>query len=380
MMEPMSDVAISPRLVRQHVEYAIPLLAGESADGLLLFSPANILGFTGVPLQPGDRLVCGLLAQSGDVVLVCPAFEAPEPASLPPKTSVVTWQEHEDPYATTAAAAERIGLAKGTILLDPQTWTDAQRRISKALPKATLTEDPGLLRTVRITKSADEIEAIADSCRRVGRIYAQIAALIKPGITEIDLAFQAVAALGDNARLRELPMVQSGPNAAVPHRSTGERALAEGDCVIVDYYQPNQAYWGDMTRTFAVGRPDDEARRAYHAVRDAQRAAIAACRPGVECEDIDRAARKVIEDAGFANHFIHRLGHGIGLDGHEPPYLVRGNDERLAPGMCVTIEPGIYVPGKFGIRIEDVVTITDAGCRVLSSEVQTDVSDAFDQA
>jgi Xaa-Pro aminopeptidase len=132
-----------------------------------------------------------------------------------------------------------------------------------------------------------------------------------------------------------------------------------------------------MTRTFAVGRPDGEIRRAYAVVRDAQRAAIEAVRPGATCASVDQAARAVIQKAGLGDYFIHRTGHGIGLDVHEPPYLVRGNQQRLEPRMCVTVEPGVYVPGRFGIRIEDVVAVTKDGCQRLTNSVPTDVSEVF---
>jgi Xaa-Pro aminopeptidase len=147
--------------------------------------------------------------------------------------------------------------------------------------------------------------------------------------------------------------------------------------VIVDFVARRFGYHGDMTRTFSVGAVSDEIVSAYSAVREAQAAAIAAIKPGVTCEDVDRIARDVIEGEGLGDYFTHRLGHGIGLDVHEPPYLVQGNKQKLEIGMCVTVEPGVYVPDQFGIRIEDVIAVTENGCEILSASVPTDLSDCF---
>jgi Xaa-Pro aminopeptidase len=168
-------------------------------------------------------------------------------------------------------------------------------------------------------------------------------------------------------------MVQFGPGAAMPHGQTGRRRLGDGDSVVVDFVIHDQGYYGDMTRTYFAGDMNKSARIAFEAVRDAHRAAIDAARPGITCEALDRVARGVIERAGLGDCFTHRLGHGIGLDGHEPPYLVGGNGEQLVSGMCVTIEPGVYVPGQFGVRIEDVIVITDHGCNVVSEGVPVEM-------
>lgn len=368
--------AIDPHIVRQLRQRTMSRLKRDEA--LLFFHPSNILGFVGVPLAPSDRLVCGLMNARGQTALICPAFEAPSPTALPENTIVLTWTEHEDPFQTVSNAARKLGVERGAILLDDRCWTQTQRALTAAMPETRLCDDPGIMVAARMCKSAEEVEAIARACQRVGALYAEVEKRIAPGVSEIGLAVESLAALPDGESLRALPLIQAGSNAATPHRPTGRRLLEDGDCVIVDFYAPRQGYWGDMTRTLAVGRPSDEARSAYRAVRDAHRAGIAACRPGVACEDVDRAARSVIENAGLGEYFIHRLGHGIGLDGHEPPYLVRGNRMPLEAGMCVTVEPGVYVPQQFGIRIEDVVVVTEDGCRVLSGEVPVDLSPVFD--
>jgi len=372
------DRAIDPRFVTEHLAQAAERLRAQRVDGLLVYAPANIRGFTGTPLGPSDRLVCAWITRSGQSVLICPRFEAPEPTTLSPGVSVRTWDEHENPFAIAADSAGELGIAAGTLLLDGETSLTTRRGLEAALPRATLREDGGIIAAVRAIKSAGECDTIAAACGRVGRLYGEIGRRLRAGECEQALARDAAAALGDGELSQGLPMVQGGPNAAVPHRAPGERALCEGDCVVVDFVLRIEGYHGDMTRTFVVGRPSEKMRSAYRAVRAAQRAALAAIRPGMTCESIDAAARRAIDEAGFGRAFFHRTGHGIGLDCHEPPYLVAGNTTRLSPGHCVTVEPGIYLPGEFGIRIEDCAVVTPEGHRVLSAGVPTDVSKALE--
>jgi D-alanyl-D-alanine dipeptidase len=250
-------------------------------------------------------------------------------------------------------------------------------RLSRALPAATLRPDPGVIEAVRAVKTEAEVAAIRAACGDAGKIYPLVAERLRVGVSEIelsrdvlkDLRRQGVKPVGD--------LIQGGQTASVPHRQAGQRRLQSGDAVIVDFVCERDGYLADLTRTLSLGQPGEEIGRAYGLVRDAQRRAIETVRPGVSCEAVDRAARSVIEAAGLGAYFVHRVGHGIGLDVHEAPFLVQGNQQPLAPGMCVTIEPGVYLPGRFGIRIEDVVAVTEDGCEILSDKVPTDVSPAF---
>jgi Xaa-Pro aminopeptidase len=161
-------------------------------------------------------------------------------------------------------------------------------------------------------------------------------------------------------------IVASGPNSASPHHEPTDRVIEAGDLVVVDFGGKHRGYCSDTTRTFSVGEPDAQQVEVHAAVRAAQEAATAAVAPGVSAEEIDQIARRTITDAGYGEYFIHRTGHGIGLEGHEHPYLVEGNSEKLEPGMCFSIEPGIYLPDRFGVRIEDIVTVTDVGVESLN--------------
>lgn len=373
----LADPAIQPELVQQHLDRAVAELPRHQADGFLVFRKTNILAFTGVPLEPTDRLVCALINADGRIAFIVPAFEAEIADCLPVGSELVTWREHDDPYVATAEAADRIGLASGTILIDGHTWLDAQARLQLHLAGARLIRDPGLIEAIRITKTEEEVAAIRAACEDTGKIYALIAQKLRAGITEKELLREVIEPLQRAGVTPHGDLIQGGPSASVPHQPTGIRRFLNGDAVIVDFVAQRLSYHGDMTRTFGVGSIPDEIRHAYAVVREAQNAAIDAIRPGATCESVDKVARDIIELAGLGDYFVHRLGHGIGLDVHEPPYLVRGNAQKLEPGMCVTIEPGVYVPGRFGIRIEDVVAVTDAGHDVLSAGVPTDVSGCF---
>lgn len=369
--------AIDGNLVQHHLALAAGLLAADGADGLLVFKESNILGFCGVPLGPSDRLVCGLINGAGQVGFVMPAFLADMATGLAAGAVLFPWAEEENPYATAAAAATHLGIGAGKILLDPHTSIEAQMAFGTALPRATLVVDPGIIQTVRIKKSPGEVEAIRTACRVTGEIYGHVAEVLRPGISERQIKRTVASQLEGNGSVALCELIQSGENAASPHRPTSSRIIGHDEAVIVDHVRARNGYLGDMTRTFATGDPPAEVKRAYRIVREAQRVALDAIRPGLTCEALDHAARSVIEREGLGEYFVHRLGHGIGLDGHEPPYLVKGNQGCLEPGMCVTIEPGVYVPGRFGIRIEDVVVVTEDGCEVLSDAVPTDVSDCF---
>ena len=232
---------------------------------------------------------------------------------------------------------------------------------------------------IRIIKTADEVAAIRAACEDTGKIYGLVARKLRAGISESDLRLEVLSQLEKMGVTTFGELIQGGQSASIPHQPTGSRVFREGDAVIVDFVAAREGYLGDMTRTFAIGDTSDEIHTAYRLVRNAHDAAIDAIRPGVTCEFIDAVARNVIEGGGLGDYFVHRLGHGIGLDVHEPPYLVKGNRTVLRPGMCLTVEPGVYIAGQFGIRIEDVVAVTQDGCEVLSDSVPTDLSDAFQE-
>jgi Xaa-Pro dipeptidase len=375
MMAPIAST-IPPHVVREHVLRLCELMREADVAAVLLFDRANMLAFTGTSHGPWDRLTCGAVTRDGRVLVICPAFERPAVAGAEPVATIHTWREHEDAYARLAEALRGAGVHGGVLGFDGRVWQESYERFREVCAFMTPRPAAALLREVRICKSAAEEALLRAAQRRAVGVFEALRPQMRPGQRECDLHASVAARLRAEG-LSVDPLIQSGPNAAVPHNATGTRVMEPGDLVVVDSTVIVDGYYSDLTRTFAVGPAEavsPRARRAYRAVRDAQRAAIAAARPGVACETLDAIARWVIAEAGFGEHFTHRLGHGLGIECHEPPYLVGGSREPLRAGMYVTIEPGVYVPGEFGVRIEDDVLITEDGCEVLSRALATDVS------
>jgi Xaa-Pro aminopeptidase len=221
---------------------------------------------------------------------------------------------------------------------------------------------------LRAVKDADEVERLAAAGAAADASLEEIVRLPFAGRRESEVGADLAALLRKHGHSQvDFTVVGSGPNGANPHHEMGERTIEEGDMVVLDFGGLKDGYGSDTTRTVHVGEPSDEEREVFEIVRRAQQTAFEAVRPGAACQDIDRAARNVIGDAGYGEHFIHRVGHGIGLTTHEPPYMVEGETLPIEPGMCFSIEPGIYLPGRFGVRIEDIVTVTESGGRRLNN-------------
>lgn len=371
-----ADSRIPAPIVRQHVAQLAERLRPEGLAAAIVFHPSNMLAFTGTLHASTDRLTCGAVTCEGAVHVICPAFERSAVADAEALATIHTWEETENPCAVLAAALREAGIRSGTLGVDGRVWLETWYAFHAAFADVKLRSAEALLREVRICKTPQELAILRAAHERGEKLFLALQEMLHAGMSERrvhKLVQTRMAILGITVD----PLVQSGPNAATPHNPTGDRVVQPGDNVVVDSVVTHQGYKSDLTRTYAVGDPPPRARAAYRAVREAQAAAIARAAPGVTCGDLDHAARIVIEKAGFGDYFTHRLGHGIGLEGHEPPYLHGANAERLRPGMVMTIEPGVYVPGEFGVRIEDEIAITERGCQVIRGELQTDVSEAF---
>ncbi len=361
---------------REHIHRLAEQLRATGLDAALIFHPANMLAFCGTSHAAWDRLTCGLVTRAGEVHVLGPEFERPALGGPDSPARIHTWREEESAYSRFADLLCETGLSRARIGVDGRTWIEAWRAFEQAAGGATFVDGEPALREVRLIKSQAERELMRAAHRSGEGLFLAARSLLRAGTSEIELhraLRQHMAASGVDAD----PMVQSGPNASVPHNATGQRLIRAAETVVIDSVIIRDGFMNDLTRTYALEDPGPRVRSAYRAVRDAHDAAIAAARAGVECRTLDRIARDVITRAGFGPHFTHRLGHGIGIDCHEPPYLNGANPERLRAGMCTTIEPGIYVPGEFGIRIEDVIIIEDDGCEVIRGALPTDVSDAF---
>ncbi|HEY7018127.1 MAG TPA: M24 family metallopeptidase, partial [Gaiellaceae bacterium] len=235
------------------------------------------------------------------------------------------------------------------------------------VPKSSYVSMTSTLPMLRAVKDDDELERLAAAGKAADASFEQIKKVQFAGRRETEVAADLAGFLREHGHSQvDFTVVGSGPNGANPHHEIGERVIEDGDMVVLDFGGLKDGYGSDTTRTVHVGEPTDEEREVYEIVKQAQQTAFEAVRPGIACQEIDRAARKVISDAGYGERFIHRVGHGIGLTTHEPPYMVEGELHELEPGMCFSIEPGIYLPDRFGVRIEDIVTVTEDGGRRLN--------------
>lgn len=221
---------------------------------------------------------------------------------------------------------------------------------------------------LRGVKDAAELDRLAAAGAAADATYEEIRKVPFAGRRETDVAADVAALLRQFGHSQvDFTIVASGPNGANPHHEAGDRVIERGDMVVLDFGGLKHGYGSDTSRTVHVGEPDDEERTVHDIVREAQEAGFRAVRPGAACQDVDRAARAVITEAGYGEYFIHRTGHGIGVTTHEPPYMIEGEELPLVPGMCFSVEPGIYLPGRFGVRIEDIVTVTEDGGRRLNT-------------
>jgi len=326
----------------------------------LVLAPGSDLTYlTGYRIFASERLTCLVLAADGGATLVVPELEAPRAASAAPDLARATWAETADPYALVATFVTR----PGAVALSDQMWAAFVLRLQGALPGRELRIASEITRELRMRKDRAELAALRAVSAGADRAYVRALDLEFAGRTEREIGWDLAALLRDEGHDEVLfTIVAAGEDGASPHHQTGDRRIRTGDAVVLDFGGTRAGYGSDITRTVHVGdRPDEEVIRVHDVVRRAQDAGYAAARSGATAQSVDAAARAVIADAGYGDFFIHRLGHGIGLDGHEHPYLVAGNDEHLEPGMAFSIEPGVYLPGRFGVRIEDVAIIGDDG-------------------
>jgi Xaa-Pro aminopeptidase len=334
-------------------------------EGILVSPGPDLAYLTGYAPFPLERLTLLVLTTRGGATLVIPTLERPlaESAAGAPGLTLLDWRDgRDDPYG---AVARIVG--PGRYAVTDQTWTSHLLSLERATPDASFVAAGEAIPLLRAVKDADEIERLRAAGAAADAAFADVIGLPFAGRAETDLSAELDRLLREHEHQRVgFAIVGSGPNAASSHHEPGERRIEPGDAVVMDFGGVRDDYWSDITRTVFVGEPDQDQRRVYEIVRQAQQAAFEAVRPGVSCQDVDRAARAVIEEAGFGERFVHRTGHGIGIELHEPPYIVEGNETPLEPGMTFSDEPGIYLRGRFGVRIEDQVVVTAEGAERLN--------------
>jgi len=367
-------VSIEERAQRQ--ERARVLMREQHIDAILLAQGTSLVYFAGIQWWGGERLFAMVLPAKGDAFFVSPAFEegrAREQISKGPNGAnldVRIWQEDENPYDRVAQGLKDRGLGSSKLGIEETVKFVFSQGIAAASPQAQIQAATPITAGCRMIKSEQEVERMRLASRVTLAAYEAAYRALKPGMTKPDaehLIEQAHAKLGFEGGAD----VQVGEYSAFPHGSVTPQVIREGSVVLVDGGCTVEGYTSDITRTFVLGKASDRMKKVFDIVHKAQSAALAAAHPGVECGNIDAAARKVIVDAGFGpdyKYFTHRVGHGMGMDGHEWPYLVRGNQTKLAQHMTFSDEPGIYIRGEFGLRLEDDMHITAEGAELFTPQ------------
>ncbi|HEU5449108.1 MAG TPA: Xaa-Pro peptidase family protein [Acidimicrobiia bacterium] len=329
-----------------------------AVDTLLLSVGADLPYFTGYTAMPLERLTMLVLPRVGDATLVVPALEAPRVGERPEAFTIQPWGETEDPVAIVARLAGRPARAA----IGDRTWATFVLGLQEALPETSFLAASRVTGPLRAQKDAAEIDALRAAAHVVDAVALAMRDRPFAGRTEADISRELVERMlaGGHERAN-FAIVASGPNAASPHHEPGERVVEVGDSIVCDFGGTMAGYCSDITRNFVVGEPPADLIDIYEVLFEAQEQAVRAARVGVTCEQVDAAARSVIAAAGYGDYFIHRTGHGIGLEEHEDPYLVSGNATPLAAGHAFSVEPGIYLPGRCGARIEDIVVATESG-------------------
>ena len=342
--------------------------AAAGLDALLLTPGSDLRYLTGYDAREGERLTCLVLPAEGEPTLIVPVLERPDAEAAPGAGfRIVDHADGTDPWPLVRAALP--GPVRAVGLAD-RMWAEQVLALRAALPGAGQRLASEVLRELRIHKSPAEIAALAEAGAAIDAVHTRMGEWLRPGRTEVEVAADIAAAIRAAGHVTvDFVIVAAGPNGASPHHGTSDRPIGAGEPVVVDIggTMPS-GYRSDCTRTYvAGGRPPAEFLDYYAVLHDAQHAAVAAVRPGVSAEAVDAAAREPIAAAGYGDAFLHRTGHGIGLDGHEEPYVVAGNDRPLTAGMAFSVEPGIYLSGRHGARIEDIVVCTTDGVRRLNT-------------
>jgi Xaa-Pro aminopeptidase len=337
-------------------------------DALLLTPGPDLRYVTGYNAHESERLTCLVVPADAEPVLVVPRLELRGAHASPAGSlgiELTAWDETDDPFAFVASL---LGPSAGRVGLSDRMWAMLVLRFRTAMPGSEQLLASTALRELRARKSPAEVAALRAAGEAIDRVHARVPGWLRPGRTERQVAGEiAEAIVAEGHATADFTIVGSGPNGAIPHHSAGDRVLQAGDTVVVDIggTMPS-GYCSDCTRTYAIGEPPADFTAYYKVLQAAQEAAFLTVRPGVMAEAVDAAAREPITAAGYGEYFVHRTGHGIGLETHEDPYIVSGNTEELEPGHAFSIEPGIY-PGRSGARIEDIVVCTEDGRQRLNN-------------
>jgi Xaa-Pro dipeptidase len=351
-------------------------MAASRLDAILLMEGTSLTYFTGMRWWGGERLFAMVLPAKGAPFYVCPAFEegrAREQIAKGPEAGtadVRIWQEDENPYQRLAQGLKDRGIASGHLGVEESVRFVFSQGIAQAAPQAKMASATPVTAGCRTIKSEHEVELMRLAAKVTLAAYEAAYRALKPGMTQHDFA-ELIAAAHRQLGFDGEADVQVGQYTSFPHGSAAPQVIGEGTIVMIDGGCKVEGYTSDITRTFVMGKASDKMHQVFDIVHRAQAAALKSARPSVQCQSVDAAARKVITDAGYGpdyKYFTHRVGHGMGMDGHEWPYLVRGNTLPMAANMTFSDEPGIYIRGEFGIRLEDDMHITENGAELFTPQ------------
>ena len=361
---------------RTRLENARRLMAAQKIDALLLMGGTSLVYFSNIRWGVSERLFAMVVPVKGEPFYVCPAFEEDRAREqirlgpLPAAIDVRTWAEHESPYHRVAQGLRDRGIGSRRVGVEETVRFVFSDSLAAEAPALKIVSGTPVTAGCRGVKDAHEIELMRLASKVTLRAYEAAFRALREGMTQNDFG-DLVAAAHERLGFAGEASVQVGEYSALPHGSITPQTIREGTILLIDGGCSVEGYQSDISRTFALGKATDKMKRVFEIERRAQDAALKAARPGVECQAVDAAARKVITDAGFGPdyaYFTHRVGHGLGMDGHEWPYLVRGNTLKMTPGMVFSDEPGIYIRGEFGVRLEDDMVITAGGAELFTPQ------------
>ncbi|SFG03546.1 Xaa-Pro aminopeptidase [Halopelagius inordinatus] len=361
-----------PAAFERRTRDAQTALSDAGADALVCFPSQNLFYLTGFDEDPGERHLLCLLPAEGDPTFLVPELYEKQVREASWIDDVRTWADGDDPLAAVESVVSDLGLPESPhVLVDDTMWARFTHDLRAALPDATFGLASEVLSAIRVRKDEAELDAMRRAAAAADEAMDAVRAMGADavGLSERELAQEIERRLaeagGDGVSFETI--VGAGPNGAMPHHHHGDREVRAGEPVVLDFGTRVDGYPSDQTRTVVFdGDPSETFEDVHAVVRDAVAAGVDAVEPGVTAESVDRAAREVIEEAGYGDRFVHRTGHGVGLDVHEEPYIVTGNDRELEAGMVFSVEPGVYLPEEFGVRIEDLVAVTADGCERLN--------------
>ncbi|MDN4595516.1 aminopeptidase P family protein [Leifsonia virtsii] len=357
---------ITARHFAERLERGARQAGAAGFDGLIIAPGPDLAYFADYLPVTTERITMLVIPADGEPTMLVPALEHGGAAGTRASGAIrlVDWADGQDEYVPAA----RLLRAEGRYAISDATWAMHLLGLQQKLPSARFAALSHALPMLRAVKTGDEVDRLAAAGAAADATFEDVLRLPFAGRSERQLAAELDRLLREHGHEQvDFTIVASGPNGADPHHEPGERIVAEGDTVVLDFGGLLAGYGSDTTRTVHVGEPTDEEHEVYEVVKQAQQTAFEAVAVGVPCQEIDRAARRVIREAGYGEFFIHRVGHGIGVTTHEPPYLVEGEEQPIEAGMCFSIEPGIYLPGRFGVRIEDIVVAAEDGAHRLNN-------------